>query len=255
MVQPRHVAWTLSAGLHLAAAAVLLHAMPPAVEPVMPVMLLEMPVPEAPPPASEPVVEPAAEPPSPLAPAEPPQAAVPEPAPPPDVAEAAPEPPVEPVLPPPVEVADLPVPPAPLPKPVPRQPTAPRRHVPAAATSQAVAEAPAPAPAPPTAATPAAVSTAPSPSYAAALMRALERHRRYPEEARWRRIQGVALLRFRMRRDGTVTNYRIERSAGDATLDDAVQSMIQSASPLPAPPDDMAGDTIELTVPVRFTLR
>jgi protein TonB len=99
------------------------------------------------------------------------------------------------------------------------------------------------------------VAAAPSPTYAALLMRALERHRRYPEDARWRRVQGVALLRFSMRRDGTVIGYRIERSAGDASLDQAVQNMIRSASPLPAPPDELSGDPVELTVPVRFTLR
>ncbi|MDB5374860.1 MAG: energy transducer TonB, partial [Belnapia sp.] len=115
-----------------------------------------------------------------------------------------------------------------------------------------------PAPAPAPAAVPVAAATvaaAPSPSYTALLLRALEKHRRYPEDARWRRAQGIALLRFRMTRDGTVVGYRIERSAGDASLDQAVQTMIQNASPLPAPPDDLPGNPVELTVPVRFTLR
>jgi protein TonB len=99
------------------------------------------------------------------------------------------------------------------------------------------------------------VAAAPPPSYVATLMRALERHRRYPDEARWRRAEGVALLRFRMQRDGTVVGYRIERSAGDPALDQAVQKMIQDASPLPAPPAEMADGSLELTVPVRFSLR
>ncbi|WP_431270716.1 energy transducer TonB family protein [Dankookia sp. P2] len=63
------------------------------------------------------------------------------------------------------------------------------------------------------------------------------------------------MLHFRMRRDGTVLGYRLARSAGDATLDAAVLAMIERASPLPAAPAELAGDSIELTVPVRFALR
>jgi len=97
----------------------------------------------------------------------------------------------------------------------------------------------------------------PSASYVARLLGALERQKHYPEAARWRRSQGVALLRFRMRRDGTVIGYRIERSAGDPALDEAVLAMIQRASPLPAPPPELqpGQEAIELTVPIRFALR
>jgi TonB family protein len=264
MPRARHLAWGLSFGLHAAGAAVLLHGLPAEEPPAMPVMLIEMPTPAAPEPEPEPP------PPEPIAEAPPPQPAPPpEPPPPTPVAMAeppppepmAPEPPPQaepppPEAPPPTEVAELPLPPPPPPpepKPVvtPRRPTPPPRPAtPAAAEApptQPVAAPPAPAPA--------VVAAAPPPSYTALLMRALERHRRYPDEARWRRAQGVALLRFRMRRDGTVVGYRIERSAGDPALDQAVQSMIQQASPLPAPPAELAGDPVELTVPVRFSLR
>ncbi|MBK1659219.1 energy transducer TonB family protein, partial [Paracraurococcus ruber] len=96
---------------------------------------------------------------------------------------------------------------------------------------------------------------APPPSYVAQLFAALERHKTYPPDARYRRAQGVAMLHFRMRRDGTVTAWRLDRSAGDPALDAAVLAMIQRASPLPAPPADLAGEALELTVPVRFALR
>jgi protein TonB len=102
---------------------------------------------------------------------------------------------------------------------------------------------------------PSAVAATPAPNYVAQLFAALERHKTYPHEARFRRAQGVAMLRFRMRRDGTVVGYRLERSAGDPALDEAVLAMIQRASPLPAPPAELPGEPIELTVPVRFGLR
>nr|WP_264185821.1 TonB family protein [Roseicella aerolata] len=87
------------------------------------------------------------------------------------------------------------------------------------------------------------------------MLAALERHKEYPSEARWRRAEGTAVLRFAMRRDGTIIGWRIERSSGHEVLDTAVERMIRRASPLPAPPPELAGDPVELSVPVRFSLR
>ncbi|MDN3568299.1 energy transducer TonB [Paeniroseomonas aquatica] len=268
MANARHLAWAASAVVHLAAGAAVLTAVTEPAAAPQPVMLLEMPMPVTPeaPPVPEPVAEPATAP-AEVAPPEPPPPEVPPEQPPPPVAEAMPEPPPPQEQPPPVEpppppeelaALPLPPPPPPPPRPAPRVPVAPHRPpVPRPPLPQA-AEAPAPTPTPAAPAAPAAparVSGAPSPSYTALLLRALERHRRYPEDARWRRAEGVAVLRFRMARDGTVVGYRIERSTGDNSLDQAVQTMIQNASPLPPPPDELAGNPVELTVPVRFTLR
>jgi protein TonB len=151
----------------------------------------------------------------------------------------------------------VPPPPPTLPRPVQQHRPAPRRpqeagRAEAASPPQSAAS----STARPRQATPVPTAApAPPPSYIALLLGALERHKAYPAEARSRRAQGVALLRFRMRRDGTVADYRIERSTGDALLDEAVVGMLQRASPLPAPPPELPGETIELTVPVRFALR
>jgi periplasmic protein TonB len=158
------------------------------------------------------------------------------------VAENIPLPP--PSLPPPpapVRAAPPPPRPAPVPRPAPAAPStpAPAEAPPAAATAPA---APAPRRSPP-------------PSYLGALLAALERHKEYPAAARWRRAEGTVILRFSMRRDGSVAAFRIERSAGDGELDAAVERMIRRASPLPAPPPELAGDPVELVVPVRFSLR
>ncbi|MFC7542701.1 TonB family protein [Siccirubricoccus deserti] len=58
-----------------------------------------------------------------------------------------------------------------------------------------------------------------------------------------------------MRRDGSVSAWRLERSTGNADLDAAVGVMVRRASPLPAPPAELPGDLVELLVPVRFSLR
>ncbi|MDW8400053.1 MAG: energy transducer TonB [Acetobacteraceae bacterium] len=94
----------------------------------------------------------------------------------------------------------------------------------------------------------------PPPSYLQALLGALEREKRYTEAARARRATGVATLRFTVMRDGRVAAWRIERSAGDADLDRAVEAMILRAR-LPAMPAEMAADRLEVAVPIRFQLR
>lgn len=272
MSQGRILAWAGSAGLHIAAGAALLLALPERAPEAVPVMLLEMPPAEttaAPQPDARaepetaPQAEAAPEPPPPEPPAAEPPPPEPLPPEPPAVEPPAPAA-VEPPPPPPPEdvSADLPPPPPPMPReppsrPVPpRHPSPPRIATPAPQAAEPHPAPPAPA-APPVAAPAPAASAMPSASYVAKLLGALERQKHYPEQARWRRAQGVALLRFRMRRDGTVTGYRIERSAGDPALDEAVLAMIQRASPLPAPPADLqpGEPAIELTVPIRFALR
>ena len=220
----------------------------------MTLALAEPVVEEAPAPAADPAPEPASTPdPAPAAEPPPPEPAPPEP-PPPEPTPAEPEP-AEPVQeePPPPEPLPEPSPePPPPPRPEPPPPPRPRPAAPRPAPSRPVATAPAAAqPAPPA---PAQQAAGPPPSYLQAVAAALERQKRYPEAARARRAVGVALLHFTLRRDGRVAAWRILRSAGDADLDSAVEAMIQRAS-LPAMPAEMDGDSLAITVPVRFQLR
>jgi protein TonB len=203
--------------------------------------------------ASEPPPEPAqAAPPEELTP--PPPEPLRAEAPPPEPV-AAPEPEPVAAVPPPEEVAALPPPPPPAPAPARPPPPRPApRPAQSAPPAPRIAEAPS-APAAPAAPAPAPVRQAPPPSYVGSLLAALERHKAYPQAARWRRAEGTALLRFAMRRDGSVAAWRIERSSGHDDLDGAVAEMIRRASPLPPPPVELTGDPVELTVPVRFSLR
>lgn len=197
----------------------------------------EPPPPEEPPPEPLPVEPP---PPEPTPPEPPPPEPAPEPEP-----EPVPAPLPEPPPPPPPPPAAEPPPPQPRPRPRPRPVVA--RPAETSSAAPPVAAAPNPAPAPRRA-------TGAPPSYLQALAAALERQKRYPEAARTRRAQGVALLYFSMRRDGSVMGWRIARSSGDADLDQAVEQMIQRAR-LPAMPSSMDGDTLSITVPVRFQIR
>lgn len=220
--------------------------------PPLTVALADLPPPEPPPPVDEGGLRPESPPPPP-SPAPPP----PEPPPP----QPAPSPPPAPVprprpAPPPERERPKPPPPR-----VVKAPAAPA--APPSAPAAIPASVPAGAAAAPSAAAPArgaggegAPASAADfpPDYLTRLRAWLERHKRYPEQARMLRTQGVATLWFRMARDGTVLAWRIDRGSGSPLLDEAVRAMIESASPLPALPAEVAGGTLELRVPVAFRL-
>jgi len=93
------------------------------------------------------------------------------------------------------------------------------------------------------------------PTWEGAVLAALNKAKRYPREASFRRQQGVPMIRFVMDRNGRVLSSRLERSSGFRALDDEAVALPKRAAPLPKPPDDMPGDPIELVVPVEFFMR
>jgi periplasmic protein TonB len=68
-------------------------------------------------------------------------------------------------------------------------------------------------------------------------------------------VEGVVTLNFRVNRNGHVLAREIVRSSGHPELDKEVFSMIERAQPLPPFPPSMPQDQLNLTVPIRFSLR
>lgn len=93
------------------------------------------------------------------------------------------------------------------------------------------------------------------PTWEGQVLAALNKVRRYPREALFRKQQGVPYIRFLMDREGQVLSARLERSSGVASLDAEAVGLAKRAQPLPKPPASVEGDTIELVVPVEFFLR
>ena len=92
-------------------------------------------------------------------------------------------------------------------------------------------------------------------TYQSLLLGHLARHKQYPATARARRQQGVAYVRFSMDRQGRVISVALAKSAGAALLDGESLDLLRRASPLPAPPVEVAGDPVDLIVPVEFFIR
>ncbi len=86
-------------------------------------------------------------------------------------------------------------------------------------------------------------------------MRQIQRYKRYPPGAQSRNEQGVVLLSFSLDRTGHVLAHSIAKSSGYADLDNEVMAMIMRAEPLPPFPETMPQPRLDLTVPIRFSLR
>jgi len=152
-----------------------------------------------------------------------------------------------------VETVKQPAPPERTPRPPEitntRKPMASRASVasaPSAAAQQARASAPAPG---------ASWRDDALPNWKSQLLALLERNKRYPSDAQSRGDQGVAMLAFAVDRQGGVHRAHIARSSGSAALDQETLSLLQRAQPLPAPPADMRGAQIAVTVPIRYSIR
>ena len=92
------------------------------------------------------------------------------------------------------------------------------------------------------------------PTWAATLVKHLQQFKRYPREAQARGAQGVVLLGFTVDRSGRVLAHHVARSSGHADLDNEAMTMIERAQPLPAFPASMTSASLDLTVPIRFSL-
>lgn len=80
------------------------------------------------------------------------------------------------------------------------------------------------------------------------VMAHLNRHKRYPGGG-----GGTSSVAFTIDRTGRVLSARLLRSSGSAMLDQEAVALARRASPVPAPPANMGGGSVVLSVPVRFS--
>jgi periplasmic protein TonB len=93
------------------------------------------------------------------------------------------------------------------------------------------------------------------PSWQSSLVHQLQRAKRYPSEAQARGEQGIVVLSLSLDRNGHVLARKVTRSSGFVDLDKEVLAMIARAEPLPPFPESMPQPRLDVTVPIRFSLR
>jgi protein TonB len=94
-----------------------------------------------------------------------------------------------------------------------------------------------------------------APTWVSGLFKQLQRAKRYPAAAQSRGEEGVVMLGFTVDRNGHVLAHRILQSSGHPELDTEVSALIERAQPLPPFPPSMPEQQLDLTVPIRFSLR
>jgi protein TonB len=86
--------------------------------------------------------------------------------------------------------------------------------------------------------------------YVGALRTHLERNKVNPRT----NLIGTAVVRFKVNAAGELLEREIVKSSGKKTLDDAALASIEKSAPFPPMPKGL-NETIELSVPYRFTVR
>ncbi|AOY89279.1 hypothetical protein BKP64_14480 [Marinobacter salinus] len=92
-------------------------------------------------------------------------------------------------------------------------------------------------------------------NYLTRLSRHLSGFYDYPRRARRLGQEGLPVVVFSFRRNGSLIEHHLETSSGHRLLDEAALDMLQQAAPLPAVPAEMTGLHFRYALPVRFQLR
>ncbi len=82
----------------------------------------------------------------------------------------------------------------------------------------------------------------------------IERHKKYPDAARQRNIEGQVTVEFEIGLDGTISEPLVAKSSGHPALDLAAVDAVKRASPFSSPPREYFTDTIYVNLPIRFEL-
>lgn len=136
-----------------------------------------------------------------------------------------------------------------------------QKAIPVASSAAQETSAPPPVEAPP-AEKPAApkqgVSTKPSEatmSWQKSVALHLNKHKKYPQDARKRGHEGVANVSFSIDRSGKVISVHLDQSSGSALLDQEAIEVLSRASPFPQPPPDVTDVTINFALPIQFRIK
>jgi periplasmic protein TonB len=93
-------------------------------------------------------------------------------------------------------------------------------------------------------------------AYGERLSRHITRQRRYPAQAVRLGMEGTALVRIRVNRDGSLgAPPRLEGSSRFRVLDAEALRMVEAAAPFSPLPAGLSRESAELVIPVRFFLR
>jgi len=92
-------------------------------------------------------------------------------------------------------------------------------------------------------------------AYLATVRSLLEKHKRYPGEARRQWQQGVVVLSFTIGSNGEIAHSKVARSSGHQSLDEAARETLTRLSRFPPLPPQLNRSHLAIEVPLAFRLR
>jgi len=92
-------------------------------------------------------------------------------------------------------------------------------------------------------------------NWEAKVLGVFNRKKRYPAAAQSGGQEDVVYVRVTVDRSGRVIASQIRKSRGYTLLNEEVSALARRVSPLPKPPNEIAGETISLLVPVEFFIK
>jgi protein TonB len=100
--------------------------------------------------------------------------------------------------------------------------------------------------------TPGASSQNPNalPNWRSQLVAQIERHKRFSGDD-----HGIVRVAFAVDRSGGIHNPRVVGSSGSSVLDRDAIGWLERSAPLPAPPPEVSGSMISISVPLRYNYR
>jgi protein TonB len=99
-----------------------------------------------------------------------------------------------------------------------------------------------------------AIATKAQATWQKSLVAHINRYKRYPAEARARKMTGIVTVEFTLDPYGQVLSSRIAHSSGSAVLDEEAIALVRRAAPLPTPPQDIPPEGIPFAIPIHFRM-
>ncbi|WP_374764773.1 energy transducer TonB [Yunchengibacter salinarum] len=88
-----------------------------------------------------------------------------------------------------------------------------------------------------------------------ALVKTITEKHVYPRSALRRELEGSARVRVTIDRSGTITGYEIVKPTGEPVFDKLIPRLMDSFSPLPAPPDSLSDNNLTFVLPLSWNLQ
>ncbi len=82
----------------------------------------------------------------------------------------------------------------------------------------------------------------------------IERHKKYPDSARIRQIEGSVTVRFVITPEGDIKSAEVVKTSGNKTLDGAALMAVKEAAPFPKAPAHLFKGEIPLELTIVFEL-